>query len=343
MISGVAYIVVLVVSVIVIIAGFAVVWFADKSRAIDPRALAQQQPPQARGAAAQADNDDDEDDDGGGRRRRRAVRRVNQRAAPVAAATPGAGADSDGEGSDDGGSDDEAFDPVAAAAAKGKRIGAKKMLKLQMKEQRRHEREALDEQRRARKARELIEEQERLARKQKEAEEKLSEEQAEARRKQELEQQEQRLLDEWKGTFEVVAQGTDMLDSAQQEQQEAEFIEHIKVRGRRSSLPRESSLIGARRALGGQARKIVLLEELAVLFRMKTHQVVERLQALDKNGKLPGVIDDRGKFVYITDDEMDKVSKFIMRRGRVTIDEIAKEWYVECLERGCHTTTNQTN
>jgi DDRGK domain-containing protein 1 len=42
---------------------------------------------------------------------------------------------------------------------------------------------------------------------------------------------------------------------------------------------------------------------------------------------LTGVIDDRGKFVHITAEEMDKIAKFITRRGRVSIGDITKEWY----------------
>jgi DDRGK domain-containing protein 1 len=69
------------------------------------------------------------------------------------------------------------------------------------------------------------------------------------------------------------------------------------------------------------------LEELAVMFKMRTQEVVDKLTAWDKEGKLTGVIDDRGKFVHITAEEMDKIAKFITRRGRVSIGDITKEWY----------------
>jgi hypothetical protein len=54
-------------------------------------------------------------------------------------------------------------------------------------------------------------------------------------------------------------------------------------------------------------------------------EVVETLERLDKEGKISGVIDDRGKFIYITKDEMLKVANFIKRKGRVTIEDIARE------------------
>jgi hypothetical protein len=46
---------------------------------------------------------------------------------------------------------------------------------------------------------------------------------------------------------------------------------------------------------------------------------------LDKEGRLTGLIDDRGKFIHITVEEMEKVAKFITRKGRVSIEDIARE------------------
>lgn len=59
---------------------------------------------------------------------------------------------------------------------------------------------------------------------------------------------------------------------------------------------------------------------------MKTSEVVDLLQNLDTEGKLMGVIDDRGKFIYLESDELDQIARFIMRRGRVTVHEIHNEW-----------------
>ncbi len=41
-------------------------------------------------------------------------------------------------------------------------------------------------------------------------------------------------------------------------------------------------------------------------------------------GLLTGVMDDRGKFIYISEDELRQVKKFIEQRGRVNIMELAK-------------------
>jgi hypothetical protein len=37
-----------------------------------------------------------------------------------------------------------------------------------------------------------------------------------------------------------------------------------------------------------------------------------------------GVVDDRGKFIYISSEELEAVAKFIKQRGRVSIAELAE-------------------
>mgnify|MGYP000483233394 CR=1 FL=1 len=41
-------------------------------------------------------------------------------------------------------------------------------------------------------------------------------------------------------------------------------------------------------------------------------------------GRLNGVVDDRGKYIYITADEMQKVTDFIKQQGRVNMAALAK-------------------
>ncbi len=36
-----------------------------------------------------------------------------------------------------------------------------------------------------------------------------------------------------------------------------------------------------------------------------------------------GVVDDRGKFIYISQEELEAVAKFIKQRGRVSISDIS--------------------
>ncbi|XP_055400333.1 DDRGK domain-containing protein 1 isoform X2 [Bubalus kerabau] len=51
---------------------------------------------------------------------------------------------------------------------------------------------------------------------------------------------------------------------------------------------------------------------------------INRIQDLLAEGTLTGVIDDRGKFIYITPEELAAVANFIRQRGRVSITELAQ-------------------
>merc|ERR1711902_251641 len=70
--------------------------------------------------------------------------------------------------------------------------------------------------------------------------------------------------------------------------------------------------------------KVVVLEDLAAHFKMKTQDAIDRVTTLTEEGELTGVIDDRGKFIYISQNELEAVAKFITQRGRVSIAELAE-------------------
>jgi len=72
-----------------------------------------------------------------------------------------------------------------------------------------------------------------------------------------------------------------------------------------------------------ESSKVVLLEDLASHFGMRTQDAIARLQDLLAEGSLTGVIDDRGKFISITPEELNSVAQFIRQRGRVSITELA--------------------
>lgn len=49
---------------------------------------------------------------------------------------------------------------------------------------------------------------------------------------------------------------------------------------------------------------------------------IARVQSLQESGELSGVVDDRGKFIFISDQELQAVANFIKQRGRVSIGEL---------------------
>ena len=52
-------------------------------------------------------------------------------------------------------------------------------------------------------------------------------------------------------------------------------------------------------------------------------EAIDRIQDLQEMGRLTGVVDDRGKFIYISQEELEAVATFIKQRGRVSIQELA--------------------
>ena len=59
-------------------------------------------------------------------------------------------------------------------------------------------------------------------------------------------------------------------------------------------------------------------------FLLPLQDVIQRVQDLQASGDLTGVIDDRGKFIYITMDELEAVAKYVRQHGRMSISELAE-------------------
>jgi len=71
-----------------------------------------------------------------------------------------------------------------------------------------------------------------------------------------------------------------------------------------------------------QMRKVVRLEDLSADFRMKTSAAIDRLKDLEKVGRLNGIFDDRGKYLYITQQEMSDVAAWLTDKGRLNRKEL---------------------
>lgn len=55
---------------------------------------------------------------------------------------------------------------------------------------------------------------------------------------------------------------------------------------------------------------------------MLLQDAISRVQSLQESGELSGVVDDRGKFIYISEEELEAVAEFMKQRGRVSITEL---------------------
>ena len=105
---------------------------------------------------------------------------------------------------------------------------------------------------------------------------------AEAKRKEEEE------FDKWKDMFETGEDGAQADDDLQETQGLLqEFIDYL------------------------MAKKISPLDEVAAEFKLKSQEVVNRVEGLEAMGRISGLLDDRGKFIYISPDEMESVAKWI--------------------------------
>eukprot|EP01090_Pellita_catalonica_P014371 TRINITY_DN3656_c0_g1_i1.p1 TRINITY_DN3656_c0_g1~~TRINITY_DN3656_c0_g1_i1.p1 ORF type:complete len:292 (+),score=83.98 TRINITY_DN3656_c0_g1_i1:51-926(+) len=181
------------------------------------------------------------------------------------------------------------------------KIGTKKAMKLQRKEEAKQQRLEMEE---ARERRKQLEEKERTE----EEERERAEEEAKNKRRQELrELAQQKLAKEkeefakWRDTFEVEGAGSNKQDQQLKRERLATFGKYIKE------------------------KKVVKLEELAIEFDVKTSEVVSEIKRLQKRGELDGVIDERGKFIFIMESEWDAIADFIKWQGRVSLTEIAEE------------------
>jgi len=179
------------------------------------------------------------------------------------------------------------------------KIGKKKLEKLQAKADKKLQREAEQKEREEnKKKREKLEEEEKLQREKEKEVERLQEEE-ERKVREEKERKEQEEYEKLKAAFSVEDEGCDAEDAEDEDNKLVKFINYIKE------------------------TKVVLLEDLAAQFKLKTQEAIDRVNQLQEDGLLTGVIDDRGKFIFISREELEAVAKFIRQQGRVSIADLA--------------------
>lgn len=125
---------------------------------------------------------------------------------------------------------------------------------------------------------------------------------AAAARKEEKDKKEKEEFDQWKTMFSTETAGTEVAEDGKDEQGLlSEFIAFIKE------------------------RKVVVLEDLATHFKLRSTDAIARVKTLEESGAITGVFDDRGKFIYLTQEELDGVANWMKEKGRMTIQEIVAE------------------
>lgn len=180
------------------------------------------------------------------------------------------------------------------------KIGAKKRAKMEAKAEKKAQREAEEQVRQDRKKREQQAEEERkkIEEKERAEEKRVEEEEKKAREEKERKEYEEYL--KMKEAFSVEEEGYEEGEAGDEQNLLQEFVSYIKN------------------------QKVVLIEDLAAHFKLKTQAAIDRIKDLQNDNILSGVIDDRGKFIYVSQEEMEAVAKFIKQRGRVSIQELAE-------------------
>jgi len=180
------------------------------------------------------------------------------------------------------------------------KMGAKKRAKLEAKAEKKAMREAEERDMVDRKKKEELAAEERLKAQQKEAEDEKKREEEERLAREEQERREHEEYLKMKATFTLEEEGYDENECEDENALLQQFISYI------------------------MDNKVVVLEDLAATFRLKTQAVIDRINDLQASGRLTGVVDDRGKFIYISQKELEAVAKFVKQRGRVSITELAE-------------------
>ncbi|XP_064602994.1 DDRGK domain-containing protein 1-like [Liolophura sinensis] len=194
--------------------------------------------------------------------------------------------------------EEEMFNDIAEPEGK---VGAKKLRKLQEKAEKKAMREQQEQEREEQKRRQAQLEELRKKEDAKRAAEEAIEAEEERKRKEEEEKREHEEYLRLKQAFTVEEEGEeDAAPDLNSESLLQEFISYVKE------------------------MKVVMLEDLAAHFKLRTQDAIDRVQELQSEGALTGVIDDRGKFIYITMEELESVAKFIRQHGRVSITELAE-------------------
>ncbi|KYQ90253.1 hypothetical protein DLAC_08856 [Tieghemostelium lacteum] len=196
-------------------------------------------------------------------------------------------------------SDDESG--VSSSSGMPKKMGTKKMEKLKRKEEKRKNNEALAHFREETKKKQEEDEKLQKQKREEQLEKERLQREEEKRIQEEKERKETEAYNLIKRGMSLEEEGESTLSEQQQNNLLQQFISYLK------------------------SHKMVLLEDVAMEFNIKTMDAIERIKSLDKQGLISGVIDDRGKFIYISRDELEQVAKFINKKGRVNIEQIAYE------------------
>jgi hypothetical protein len=69
--------------------------------------------------------------------------------------------------------------------------------------------------------------------------------------------------------------------------------------------------------------RTVLMTEMATSFKLPEEKVVQRIQELIKEGRVAGVMEDNGRFIFIAEDELHSIAESLIERGSLSLTDVA--------------------
>lgn len=120
-------------------------------------------------------------------------------------------------------------------------------------------------------------------------EERLKEEELELKIREDLKKKEEEEYNKWKDCFDVKEEGEE-LEETLSEDLINDFINYIKL------------------------RKVVSLEDLTGKFKIPSNELIEKLNYLESTNRICGIIDDRGKYIYLTEKELQVYYLYVLRK-----------------------------
>jgi hypothetical protein len=181
-----------------------------------------------------------------------------------------------------------------------KKLTKKDIAKMEKKKVKQDNQEAMKQMLEAKKIRDQEREKEQQEREKKRLDEEMKEEDLLKKLKMEQQNKEEDIFNQWKVDFTIAESGEDNLDF-NNENLIGDFLNYIKL------------------------RKVVSLEDLSGEFKISSADLVDRLLQFEKQGRICGIIDDRGKYIYLTDKELSMIEKLFIHRGRISKTDLIKE------------------
>ena len=181
-----------------------------------------------------------------------------------------------------------------------KKLTKKEQAKMIKKQEKAEQREHIKQMMEAKKIKEQEKEREMLIKEKLKEEEKRKLEETLQKVKEEQQKKEDEIYNQWKDMIKIGEEGEEKKNFSD-ENVINEFLNYIK------------------------RRKVVSLEDLSGVFKISPNELVEKLNQFEKEGRILGIIDDRGKYIYVTEKEMNMIENLFMKRGRINKGDLIKE------------------